>query len=60
MHEWRGTRDELVADLRRAVDGWLHHGKPHLAEQARTGADDLEAGESSVQVGHAQYVVTED
>ena len=60
MHEWRGTRDELVTELRRAADGWIHYGKPHLAAEARNGVEELETGGSSVQVGHAKYVVTED
>lgn len=59
VHEWQGTRADLIADLSRAVDGWLHHGKPELADQARDGVARLEQGEPHATVGHAVYVVTD-
>lgn len=54
-----GSRPELVAELRRAIEGWAHFGKPELSEQALAGADAIEAGAPSVRVGHVEYRVTE-
>lgn len=54
-----GTRPELVAELHRAAEGWAHFGKPQLSEEARAGAEAIEAGAPSVRVGHVEYRVTE-
>lgn len=37
----------------------MHFGKPLLADQAGLGVSRLEAGESSAQVGHVTYTVTD-
>lgn len=60
MHEWRGTRAELVSELRRGETGWTHFGKDELARQAREGRERLEAGQRDAIVGHVKYLVTED
>jgi hypothetical protein len=54
-----GTRDELLAELRRLEEGWDHLGKPAKAAEARQGYHDLMTGSSSVRVGHTVYDVTE-
>lgn len=56
--ECHGTRDELAAELHRMSEGWYHLAKDRLADAARRGAAELEAGASSVRVGHTRYVVT--
>lgn len=55
----KGTREEIVKELRSAEVGWQHQGKPSLAVEAAEGASRLEAGESSARVGHVTYVVTD-
>lgn len=54
-----GTRDELLTELHRAKEGWHHYGKRQLASDAEAGFQQLIAGESSVQVGHIEYSVTD-
>lgn len=54
-----GGRAELVTELRRAAVGWDHFGKTTLSAEARAGADEIEAGATSVRVGHVEYLVTE-
>lgn len=55
----RGTRSELSAKLREMSEGWDHLAKPELSEAAKAGAEQLEEGASSVQVGRTRYVVTD-
>ena len=55
----RGSRDELTEELKKAREGWLHFGKPLLADQAGLGVSRLESGESSARVGHVTYIVTD-
>lgn len=55
----RGTRSELSAKLREMAEGWDHLAKPELSEAAKAGAEQLEEGASSVQVGRTRYVVTD-
>lgn len=52
-----GTRDELLAELRRLAAGECHY--PRLAVEAEQGVSDLLTGSTSVQVGHTLYEVTE-
>jgi hypothetical protein len=54
-----GSRDELLAELRRLADGWNHFGNARRAEEARQAIDALTLGASSVRVGHTAYDVTE-
>lgn len=54
-----GTRTELVRMLREMAEGWWHLAKDELAEAARDGAERLEAGASSIRVGHTIYTVTD-
>lgn len=54
-----GTRDELIAELGRLGEGWLHLGKPDNAADAARGIEALIMGGTSVRVGHASYEVTE-
>ncbi|WP_458085739.1 hypothetical protein [Streptomyces malaysiensis] len=58
MHK-RGTRDELIADLRDSAEGWHHLCKDALSAAAADAADGLEAGSFSVKVGHTIYTVTD-
>lgn len=53
-----GTREELLAELRRLHEGWDHLGKPRLAAEAAQGIQDLQTGSTSVRVGHTAYDVT--
>lgn len=52
-----GPRDELTDELRRMAEGWSHLVKDDLAAASADGADRLEAGDTSVRVGHTSYVV---
>lgn len=54
-----GSRAELVAELRRLVEGWWHLGKPRNAEACAEGIDALLNGADSVDVGFSEYRVTE-
>lgn len=55
----RGSREELVAELHHAKEGWQHFGKSQIADQAQSGIFQLESGASSVQAGHTTYIVTD-
>lgn len=52
-----GTRAELIAQLRNIAIGCL--GSDQLRDEAVNAAVDLEAGDSSVRVGHTVYQVTD-
>lgn len=54
-----GTRDELLAELRKAETGWWHQGRPDLSSQARNAVESLAGGSPEAQVGHVEYLVTE-
>lgn len=53
----RGTRDELLAELRDSAVGWAHMGKPGLAGEAKTAHRMITDGAESAQVGHLRYEV---
>lgn len=55
-----GTREELVAELERLMEGWDHLGKPKNASACREGVEGLTRGASTVWVGTTEYRVTED
>ena len=52
-----GSRDLLICELRNMAGGCL--GSDRLRQEAREGADRLARGEWSVNVGHAEYEVTQ-
>jgi len=54
-----GTLAELVEALRELAEGWSHLARDDRAEAALAGAEQLLAGDCSVQVGHTLYVVTD-
>ncbi|WP_020669383.1 hypothetical protein [Amycolatopsis nigrescens] len=53
-----GSRDELIAELRRLEIGWRHLAKDNKAAEALQGVHDLLTGSTSVRVGHTFYDVT--
>lgn len=55
-----GPRADLVAKLHELAEGWRHLGKDKLADASRAGAERLQAGDTSTQVGHTEYVVTDE
>ena len=54
-----GTRVELVAELHRLAAGWEHLGKDKLSAACWNGVGRIEAGDSSIRVGHTLFVVTD-
>lgn len=52
-----GSREELIAELRRLVEGWWHLGKPRNAEACAEGIDALLNGEDEIDVGYSTYRV---
>lgn len=54
-----GPRADLVAKLHELAEGWWHLGKDQQADASRAGAERLQAGDTSIQVGHTEYVVTD-
>lgn len=54
-----GTRDELIAEMERQVEGWAHYGNWRLADQAGEAVEDLRSGMKSVRVGMTVYDVTD-
>lgn len=54
-----GSRGELVKLLSRQAEGWHHLANDRLHRQALDAAAEIEAGASSVRVGHAVYEVTD-
>lgn len=56
---FRGGRDEVSAELRDAVTGWEHNGKPALAAEAREALGQVAQGADSVRVGHLVYEVSD-
>lgn len=55
----RGTRQDLVQELRTDAEAWHHLCKDKLSDAATEGAAGLEAGSFSVKVGHTVYEVDE-
>jgi hypothetical protein len=55
-----GPRADLVAKLHELAEGWWHLGKDQLADASRAGAERLQGGDTSIQVGHTEYVVTDE
>lgn len=55
-----GSRADLVAKLHKLAEGWWHLGKDELADASRAGAERLQAGDTSIQVGHTEYVVIDE
>lgn len=54
-----GRRDELVGLLNEHAEGWHHLANDRLYREALDGAAKLQAGDSSVRVGHTVYEVTD-
>lgn len=55
-----GSRAEHVATLNRLAEGFWHLGNDRLADASRAGAERLKTGETSIRVGHTEYIVTDD
>lgn len=55
-----GSREQVVAELHDASEGWSRFGKMPLAMDARAAAGRVLAGEKRVQVGHLVYEVVDD
>lgn len=55
-----GTRDELIDEMKRQVEGWAHYENWKLADQASEALEDLRDGCTSVRVGMTVYDVTAD
>jgi hypothetical protein len=53
----RRTREDLVAELHDASEGWAHQDKMTLAFDARKAAGEVLEGADSVDVGHLRYEV---
>lgn len=53
----KGSRAELVSELREMAEGWHHLCKDDLSAKAAEMADELESGSFSVKVGHTIYSV---
>lgn len=53
----RRRREDLIAELHDASDGWAHFGKMPLAFEARSAAGRVLAGVDRVEVGHLVFEV---
>lgn len=56
----RRRRDDLIAELHDAAEGWAHHGKALLAFEARAAAGRIAYDSVSERVGHLVYEVLGD
>lgn len=59
LGHFRGSRQEIIALLEDATEGWIHFGKPELSSQAREAIKSFEQGSFSVRVGHTIYEISD-
>lgn len=57
---YAGSREQVIAELHSASEGWSRFGKMPLAMDARAAAGAVLAGDKRVQVGHLMYEVIDD